>query len=172
MIKVSIEYTNIKEEVIIDPYIPIQVKFGKLDSWDDNRHYVRFGDLKYTMLEVGFLADSGVIRSVTLVSAKDITVGKEKHFNVENCEEGIIVFRKENLENKNSLDIISELIVTTYDNEIVINFGDDVVVKFVQNGNIKFGLNKLNELCCFVVNNFTDEKMKKLNSCLEYMLEY
>ncbi len=169
MLKVSIENTNIKEEIIIDPYIPIKAKFGSFYSWGDETHFVRFGDYKHSMLEVGFSAEKGIIHSVALIGAKEIYKQQENILNLENIEEGIIVFNTEDFGGKRSTDIESGLVVTTFDNGIVLSISNDEVVKFVQNGKVNFGLNKSNELCCFVVSGFTGDIMSKLNGCLEYM---
>ncbi len=170
MEKVSIDNTYIKEEIIVDPYIPLQVKFGNLYSWEDNRHYIRFGDMKTSMLEVGFLSDSGIIRSINLIGAREIYINKGHDFEIHNCEEGIIIFNQADYFEKYSRDVISNLVISTSKNEILLSFSNDEVVKFVQNGVVRFGLNKLEELCCFVVSGFSVDKMKKLNNCLEYML--
>ncbi len=169
MLKVSIENTYIKEEIIIDPYIPIKVKFGSFYSWEDETHFVRFGDYKTSMLEVGFSAEKGVIHSVAWIGAKEIYKNQEKSFNFENREEGIVVFNTEDFGGKRSTDIERGLVVTTFDNGIVLSISNEEVVKFVQNGKVNFGLNKNDELCCFVVSGFTDVDMNKLNGCLEYM---
>ncbi len=183
MLKVSVEQinnnqvisnnipSNIKDEIIVDPYIPIQVKFGNLYSWEDNRVFVRFTDMKYAMLEVGFLEESGVIRSINLLGAKEIYLNKEHDYNFENCEEGVIVLNKDIFEDKQYIDIPSDLVVSTWGNKVVLSFCNDEVVRFIQNGQVKFGLNKHDELCCFIVDGFSNDKMNKLNGCLEYMLD-
>ncbi len=163
--------TSLQVNRIIDPYIPIQVKFGgDLPSWEDNRNYVRFVDMKYSMLEVGFNSETGVIRSVTLVSAKNIHINEKPELKFENCEDGIIVFNNDGFDSKCYIDIFRDLVVYTYNTDVILSFSDDEVVKFVQNGVVKFGLNKLDELCCFVVSDFTEKEMRKLNGCLEYLM--
>ncbi len=173
MTKVTIEKKNIKEDIIIDPYIPLKVKFGNLYSWEDPTKYLRFGDLKYSMLDIGYSEETGIIQSIALVGAKEIYINKEQNFEVEHCEEGLIVFdSKSNLEDKQCRNIMSELVVSTstVTNNVVLSVSDDEISKFVENGRVKFGLNKLDELCCIIVNALSVEAMDKLNWCLEYMM--
>ncbi len=170
MTKVSIKQTYVKEEIIIDPYIPIKVKFGSFYSWEDITHYVRFGDLRNSMLEVGYSAETGIIHSIALVGANEINFNEEFSSEVGAVEEGIITFNTEDFGEKFSRDIISKVNVTTSKNEIRLSISEDEVVRFVQNGAVKFGLNELDEICCFVVCGFTVEVMNKLNGCLEYMV--
>ncbi len=171
MFKVIKENSNIKEEIIIDPYIPIKIKFGHFYTWEDPTHFIRYGDFKTTLLEVGYSAESGTIQSIALISTKDIFFNKVKNFTTEQCEDGLIVFDVEKFQDKLSIEVSSEVIVSTWDNNIVLSFSDDYVVKFIQHGKVKFGLNQYDELCCFVVSGLTEKEMKKLNGCLEYMLE-
>ncbi len=169
MVKVSIERKKIKEEVIVDPYIPIKVKFGSFYSWEDETHYLRFGDLKYTMLEVGYSAETGIIHSVALIGSKEIYIGKNHNFDFDNCEDGIIAFNPKDFGDKFSFDLSSKLRVATSESDIVLSLSDDEVVKFVRNGRGIFGLNQNDELCSIVFDGFSKDGMIKLNSCLEYM---
>ncbi len=170
MIKVSIEHTNIKEEVIIDPYNPLKMKFGHFYSWEDLTHFVRFGDLRYSMLEVGYSAEKGIIQSVALIGAKEIHINKEHSFNVEKYEEGLIVFDTVALGDKLSTEVNSKLVVSTFGNEILFSLSDDKVAKFVKNNKVSFGLNKYEELCCIVLSELSSKEINKLHLCLEYML--
>ncbi len=176
MVKVSIIDTSIKETVIIDPYIPINVKFGHFEIWEEPAHYIRFGDFRHSMLEVGFGSENGTIRSINLIGAKEIYIEKETHlekeldFEIKNCEDGLIVFNVEDYVDKKTTDIKSELVVTTYKNDIALSFSNDELVRFVQNGKVKFGLNQLDEICCFIVSDLNEGQMEKLNWCLGYML--
>ncbi len=169
MLKVSIEDTNIKEEVIIDPYIPLKIKFGHFYVWEDLSRFVRFGDFKHSMLEIGYSAERGVIQSIALISAEYIHINKEHNFKVENCEEGLLVFSTEKLGDKLSTEINSKVVVSTFENEITISLNADKVVRYVKNNRVNFGLNEFDELCCIVLSDLSDKDMNKLNLSLEYM---
>ncbi len=170
MVKVSIEQTNIKEEVIIDPYIPFKIKFGHFYSWEDLPRFVRYGDFKYSMLEVGYSAERGIIQSVALISAEEIHLNQKQKFNTEKHEEGLILFNTKDLGEKLSTEINSKVVVSTFENEIVIKICEDEVVRFVNNNRVNFGLNKYNELCCLFISDLSEKEVNKLNLSLEYML--
>ncbi len=170
MTKVFFENTYTKEEIIIDPYIPIKVKFGNFYSWEDITHYLRFGDFKHSMLEIGYSAEKGIIHSIALVGVKNIFLNKVYNYKIENCEEGIIKFNVEEFAKKYTTDIKSELAIYTSNNEIIISLCADNATKFIQNGKVKFGLNQTCDLCCIIINCSNDAEMYKFNWCLESML--
>ncbi len=171
-IKVSVKETYIKEKIIIDPYLPIKVRFGNFNPWEDITHYVRFGDFRYSMVEVGYSADSGIIHSVALVGAKDIVINKGEDFKADTLEDGMVAFFVEDFKDKFSSDVVSSVSVSTNGNEIVIRICDEEVVKFVKNGVVRFGVSANRELCCIVVSEFKDKDMSKLVWCLEDMRDF
>ncbi len=172
MIKVLTENTYIKENVIIDPYIPIKIKFGNFYSWEDPTKYVRLGDFKSSMLEIGFSEEKGIIQHIALICAKDIYINKINNLKTDNSSDGLIVFKEFDLENKRYTDVYSKLVVTTGTDNITICFSGKEVVEIIQNGKVKFGLSEDKELCLISVFELSVEEIKKLNGCLEYMLEH
>lgn len=59
-----------EESVEIDPYVPLKVTWGRWNPRLESYVYWRTGDLKKSMLEVGLVKNSGIIRLITLVMAK------------------------------------------------------------------------------------------------------
>lgn len=171
MIKVTIDDRNIKEQITIDPYVPIDVKWGNWNEVEENTRYCRFGDFKKSLLEVGVGSKSGLIRSITLVEAKEIYLNNSKYsYKMINCEQGIPILSADGWTGTDRLDIQSQLVVSTLDDEVVLSFGDGTAVKCIQSGRVKFGLNKFDELCIIIVGDLTVGEMNELNSSLKYML--
>lgn len=171
MIKVNIEKREIKEQITFDPYVPIDIKWGKWNEVEENTRYCRFGDFKKSLLEIGVGSLSGQIRSITLVEAKNIYLNNSCHsFEITNCEYGIPLLSAKGWSGTDRLDIHNQLIVSTLKAGIVLSFGKGMVVRCVQSGRVKFGINELNELCSIKVEDLTADEMNELNSSLKYMM--
>lgn len=171
LIKVTIEKRHVEEQITIDQYVPIDVKWGKWNEVEESTRYCRYGDFKHSLLEVGVGSKSGQIRSITLVEAKEVHLDNSDHgFKITKCEQGIPVLSADDWIGTNRLDIQSQLTVSILKDEVVLTFGDGAVVSCIQSGRVKFGINELNELCSIVLGGLTVNEMDELNSSLKYML--
>lgn len=64
--------STLPETVEIDGYIPLNVVWGVRNPRVDNYCYWHTGDLKRSILEIGMVRDTGLIRTVTLISAGEV----------------------------------------------------------------------------------------------------
>ena len=122
LIKITLDKRSKKEQITIDPYIPIDIKFGNWNEVEESPRYCRFGDFKKSLLEVGVSSISGQLRSITLVEAKDIYINSSnRSYEILNCEKGLPVLNDNRWEKTERIDIQSHLKVSTLNDKIIIN---------------------------------------------------
>ena len=92
MLKVFRIIDSIKEEIEVDQYIPIKIRWVMRSENAAEIIYWRTGDLKKSMLEIGISAISGEICSLTIVFADNISFASEAPSVISAFESGTPVF--------------------------------------------------------------------------------
>ncbi|WP_198015837.1 hypothetical protein [Paenibacillus sp. HW567] len=171
MLKISVEKLCLQEEITIDPYIPIDIKWGTWNEAEEGTHYFRLGDFKKSLLEIGVGSNTGLIRSITLVDSNKVvldSVGKVN--NLTNNEQGILVFDLTQMKEKGTLDVECKLEVYMFSNNLLLSFRDGEVAKCIHSGKVIFGVNELDELCFIKVGGLSNEETIQLNDSLSFMV--
>lgn len=171
MLKLKLIDNKVSEDIQIDPYIPIKIKFGKWNLVNEETKYWRTGDFKKSLLEVGIASKGGIIRSLTLVEAESINLDSERIINYTvDTQSGIPVFDLSSWENSNRIDENGFLQVNFCERCLQIIFSDNEIRTQVVNERVKFGLDENGELCCIEVINLSDKEKYELKDSLQFLI--
>lgn len=176
--KVVIQMLNLKlidnkvsEDIQIDPYIPIKIKFGRWNLANEETKYWRTGDFKKSLLEVGIASKSGVIRSITLVEAEHINLDSERIINYTvDTQSGVPVFDMSSWENSNRIDENGLLQVNFCERCLQIIFSENEIRTQVINERVKFGLDVNGGLCFIEVINLSEKEKYELKDSLQFLI--
>ncbi|MEF2967373.1 hypothetical protein V3851_16160 [Paenibacillus sp. M1] len=170
MLKFNSKKLFLQEEIVIDPYIPIEIKWGDWNEIMEGTHYFRLGDFKKSLLEIGVGSNTGIIRSVTLVETNKVSLNSVKEdSHLINNEYGVPVFDISAVKEKGKVDVYCNLEVNLFGNKLLLKFREDEVDKCIHSGRVIFGANKLNELCYIKVAGLSDEETMELKDSLSYL---
>lgn len=74
MLQFSFLSKPLKEDINIDIYIPLNIKWNTNLPLGESNLYWRSGDLKTSLIEIGLEPNNGVINSITLSLLRNIYV--------------------------------------------------------------------------------------------------
>ncbi len=168
MLNIISKNLNLQEKINIDPYIPINITWGKWNEIEEGTHYFRLGDFKKSLLEIGIGSNTGIIRSVTLVESNKVFLNDvNNEYNLSNIEQGIPVFELSQFAGKGIADIKCNIEVRLFNNNLLLTFrDDDKAEKCIYSDRVMFGANQLNELCFIMVEGLSKEETMQLNDVL------
>ena len=169
MLKVTKINSLIKEDIEIDRYIPIKVKWHESSKSSKEIICWRTGDLKKSMLEVGVLADSGEIYSLTIVSVDKITISSEEHQENSEVESGTPVFDMINWVGKRTINDVGLFVVQYCDERLVMTISRNHISKEIMSGRVSFGTDVNMNVCRISINNLSDDEKLQVIDTLEYM---
>lgn len=171
MIKIRSENLKLNSVITIDPYVPIDIKWGHWDEVKDGTRYCRFGDFKQSLLEIGVSSSNGQIRSITLVEVKNIKIRDSKcEISGYEMDIGTPVLYNDNWINTDRMDIQSDVSISTYEHEVVIAIGDSKALNFIRTGRVVLGSNEANELCLILIDALENIEMENIKNSLKYMI--
>ena len=171
MLKVLTIIPTIKEEIEVDQYIPIKIRWVQHDASVEELIYWRTGDIKKSMLEIGISAVSGEIRSLTIVSADKISFVSEKFPECDAFESGTPVFDINNWIGKRTVDDAGLFDVQYFNEKLNMIISENHVIKKVISGRVSFGLDANMGICTISVNNLSDDEKFQIKDTLEYIIK-
>lgn len=164
MIQVA-DISDVKEEnVKIDEYIPIDVKWGANERAFGTILYWRTGDLKKSLFEMGISDFDGSIVSftLTLIDRGNVEFTEYPEI-VTPIIEGLPLFKTDEIFNDNGyFDDKTDIKVEVSSNSLRIFFEKLPIVSHVQNGRIRFGLTERKSLAMIEVSKINKAEYEKL----------
>ncbi|WP_052304536.1 hypothetical protein [Paenibacillus larvae] len=157
--------TSISEENIeIDEYIPINVKWIANQQAFDGTLYWRTGDFKKSLFELAISKRNGCILSLTL------TLVDKTHIDIIGYSEiiapiikGLPLFKTKGMFQNGFFDEVNEFTIAVNNNAIRIIFHPKFpIVKQIKSGRIKFGLSEQNLLTMIEITELSKEEHKEL----------
>lgn len=167
MVKIRALDLEVNNEITFDPYVPLDIKWGHWDEIKESTKYCRFGDFKYSLLEIGVNSVTEQIRSVTLVEIRNIEIFQSKcEIAIGEVEIGTPAFFTDNWVGTDRLDITAEIKLKVYLDGLIINVGETNATRFIRNGKVIFGLNQSNEMCFIRLVDIDNDKIVALKESL------
>lgn len=169
MLNISKLNDRIPEIIEADPYIPIKIKWGKWNELEESTVYWRTGDFKKSLIEIGIASESGLIRSITVVTADKIFFDIKKFILSENLKNATPSFSIGYWKQNRRLDENGLLEIHYNDNEINIVLSTNTITQTIVSGKVCFGLDSSSNLCVISVLQPSQEEMLQIKDTLEYM---
>ncbi|MCR4943336.1 MAG: hypothetical protein K5986_02520 [Clostridium sp.] len=161
---------SLKETFIHEEYIPIEVKWSASEEKPETIANIKWGNLYNSLLEIGVSKATGLVKCIKLVAAEKIFIDSDYKIKDAECENGHPMFEKELLKDKMTIDSGFMLEVHVVENSIILLLSNDEISKYIVSDEVKFGVNKNNELSCIVLFSIEDKDMKWIKNELKYML--
>lgn len=153
-----------KENVEIDGYIPIDVKWGANERAFGKKLYWRTGDFQKSLFEMGISEVDGSIVSFTLTLVDKMNVEFTEYPDIATpLKEGCPLFKTNGLFNDNGFfDDKNDIKVGVSSDSLRIFFEKLPIVSHIQNGRIKFGLTERKSLAMIKVSKINKTEYEKL----------
>ena len=160
----------VKEKIKVDDYIPIKVVWKELEEYPEPIINWRTGEIDNSFFEIGLSEATGMIRSLTLVSLKEISYSP-----IQNCtnikeEEGTPVFYIKDKKNDYVIDDFGMLKVQFYNGQLDIIFSDNNVKKRIISGRIYFYTDNDMNLCKISICSLTDQEKAQVEDTLNFTI--
>jgi hypothetical protein len=169
MLNVSKLNDIIPEVIEADPYIPIKIKWGKWNELEESTVYWRTGDFKKSLFEIGIASETGLIRSITVVTADKIFFDTKKFILSENTKDATPSFNIDYWKQNGRLDEDGLLEIHCNDGGINIVLSTNTIANTIVSGKVSFGLDSNSNLCTIGVIQPSQEEMLQIKDTLEYM---
>lgn len=137
-----------------DEYVPFSITFGV--ERPDLLCYWRMGDGKRSLVEIGVNCKSGALFSLTLVNFDDNNIsfiGESYSIGDLPIIEGLPVFDSREFDDVRDFahrfvdDFSEQLVINVFRNAVSLMLtGAESVVRYIQNGDVRFGLSEFNRL--------------------------
>ena len=149
-----------------DFYIPINFKFGNMESITEPRRCVSIRDVEEkSMFEIGIGERSGDLKYITLVSSPKIQL-KMPTSNYVPTEIGLPSSETQEWKQYYTI-VIKDFQVYIYKSSVLIVFSSNKMVKKIINDRVSFGFDEDEVLCEIEINNFTDTEKEVLEEILK-----
>jgi hypothetical protein len=165
---------SLPEKTIIEYGLPLSIRWGMPTS----QQYWSTGHPEYSLIEFGVEKDSGLLRSITLVSPHKVVRNSDLSFPTDlPTETGMPVCQICNSDFTISDDRYVE---ESYDFEIHLYEEDKVCVitcpldslsSWVVNGRVKLGLDQTRRLCVLVIEQLSQDEKGHLVSTIDMVIE-
>lgn len=160
----------IKEKIKIDEYIPIKVTWKELEECPESIIYWRTGDLKKSLLEIGISEASGIIRSLTVISANNIIFSSVIQRPNVRFYKGTPIIDIKNWKGKNKIDDQGMLKIY-YDKQFDIVLSNSNISMGIQSGRVWFGLDCNMNVCWISIYNLSKNERVQVKDTIGYMIK-
>jgi hypothetical protein len=167
MLKVSKIIPPIKEEIEIDEYIPLKVRWHPVE-YIEERVYWYTGDLEKSLFEVGVAKDSGEIHSLTIVGVGNISFLAEDRPACGNIEKGMPVFSTSEWTGQKHVNEAGMFEIQCCNDGVILFLSNNHVVKEILSGRISFGLDKEMNVCKIYIRNLSDDEKYRIEDSLKW----
>lgn len=161
---------TVVEDIQVDPYIPVKIKWGKWKLTDEQTIYWRIGDLKKSLLEIGIASKTGSIRSLTVIHTDKIFLDSRKFDCQAPSEIGTPIFKVSRQVNYNKVDDYGIFeIHYNDDGEVNLLVSRNEITKRVFSGRVCFGLDFQSNVCLINISSLTEDENVRIKDTLEFM---
>lgn len=156
-------------KIEFDYYVPFSISIeGYLNFAKEDNVYWRTGDINKSLIEIGIGSDTGILKSITLVTAKNIKL-ETATINVDSVIEGIPVFDSSIIPEKGVYDYINDFIVFLNSNSITVVISDiDKCRKIINFDRIGLGIDIDNNITHLSINNLAASEYMELRNAFKF----
>jgi hypothetical protein len=171
MLQFSFLSKPLKEDINIDIYIPLNIKWNTNLQLGESNLYWRSGDLKTSLIEIGLEPNNGVINSITLSLVSDIDLKESFPDDIgENIpiQKGLPAFKISDWpKNGYKNDIKAFKVCLNNNGQLYIFFCNTYKLSSkIISGRVNFGFDEQEYLCFFGINNLSNIEIKQLKDAL------
>ena len=170
MLRVKDIGRTMAEQIIVDEYIAIKIKWPTSEYLHESKVYWSTGNLDTSMLEIGIGIVSGEIRSITAVLPEDIVFLVDERKKVEDIVSGIPIVDISMCKNGRTIDDIGLFQVQCGEKRVNLFMSHNEVTSIIESGRVSFGLDKDKNICNILVSDLTEEESYQVRDTLEYAL--